>query len=163
MQKTIIKLPAMKLVGITARTNNANEANPTTAKISLTLQKYFVNKIPDKINYRKNPGVTYCIFTNYESDVTGDYTYFVGEEVTMFDDSSQGLEQLNIPEQTYAKLTTGSGPIPQICIEAWQEIWKMGSAELGGKRAYISDFEIYDERAADPQNTIFDIYIGLEK
>ena len=161
MQQIIITLPAIKLVGITARANNANEGNPDTAKIPPTLQKYFQNQVPQKITHQKKPGVTYCVFTNYESDATGDYTYFVGEEVTTFEDSSEGLETLTIPEQTYAKFTTNQGPMPQVCIEAWQEIWKMGPAELGGERSYISDFEIYDERTIDPSNTVFDIYIGL--
>jgi predicted transcriptional regulator YdeE len=32
---------------------------------------------------------------------------------------------------------------------------------FGGKRAYIADFEVYDERSRDPDNTIVDIYIGI--
>lgn len=39
----------------------------------------------------------------------------------------------------------------------------MDAAMLGGERAYIADFEIYDERSSDPpHNAIFDIYIGIK-
>ncbi len=38
----------------------------------------------------------------------------------------------------------------------------MTAEELGGERNYITDFEIYDERANDPQNTVLDIYIGIK-
>lgn len=34
--------------------------------------------------------------------------------------------------------------------------------ELGGKRAYIADFEVYDERSHDPENAIMDVYIGVK-
>ncbi len=80
----------------------------------------------------------------------------------MLDDSLQALEQLTIPRQTYVKFKTDVGPMPQICITAWQEIWKMESTALGGERNYLSDFEIYDDRALDPKNTAFDIYIGIK-
>ncbi len=43
MQKTTATLTEIKLVGISARTNNANmfEMNPTNNKIVSTVQKYF--------------------------------------------------------------------------------------------------------------------------
>ncbi len=34
--------------------------------------------------------------------------------------------------------------------------------ELDGKRGYRADFEIYDQRAIDTQNTVLDILIGME-
>lgn len=50
--------------------------------------------------------------------------------------------------------------MPDIVIQAWQAIWKMTPEDLGGKRTYRADFEIYDQRAQDPQNSVVDIYIG---
>jgi predicted transcriptional regulator YdeE len=46
---------------------------------------------------------------------------------------------------------------------AWQKIWQQKDTELGGKRSYHADFEIYDERASDPthQNIVLDLYIGI--
>jgi nucleotidyltransferase substrate binding protein (TIGR01987 family) len=45
----------------------------------------------------------------------------------------------------------------------WQNIWKMNTADLGGKRAYIADFEVYDERSQNPEQAVLDIYIGIKK
>ena len=55
MQKVITNLPAMKLVGITTRTNNAQifESDPSTNKIAATVQNYFHNGLAEKINARK--------------------------------------------------------------------------------------------------------------
>jgi predicted transcriptional regulator YdeE len=47
-------------------------------------------------------------------------------------------------------------------MNAWQQIWKMSSDDFGGDRAYIADFEVYDQRARDPSNTSLDIYIGIK-
>ena len=161
MKKTTTTLPEIKLVGITARTNLASEMNLATAKIGTTVQKYFHGGLYEKINTRKKPGVTYCVYTDYESDFTGSYTYFIGEEVDSFDCVPEGFETLVIPLQNYAKFTTESGPMPAVCIGAWQKIWTMTPAEFGNERAYIADFEVYDERALDHQNVVLDIYVGL--
>jgi len=165
MQKTIAQLPEKKLVGITCRTNNAQifEGDPSTNKIAATLQKYFHNGLSMKIPNRKTPGTTYCVYTNYESDLTGDYTYFIGEEVTSFEGIDEGFETLIIPVQNYAKFTNQPGPMPVVCIDMWQNIWKMNPSDLGGERAYVSDFEVYDERSVDHNNVTLDIYIGIKK
>ncbi len=161
MQKRTTTLPEIKLIGITTRTNLTSEMNLATAKIGATVQKYFHGGLSEKIKNRKKADVTYCVYTDYESDFTGDYTYFIGEEVDSFDDLPEGFETLVIPIQNYAKFTTESGPMPAVCIGAWQKIWTMTSAEFGNERAYIADFEVYDERALDHQNVVLDIYIGL--
>jgi predicted transcriptional regulator YdeE len=70
---------------------------------------------------------------------------------------------LTIPSQQYAKFTTSPAPLPEVIVNAWLKIWKMSQAQIGGKRRYQTDFEIYDERAADHQNIILDIYISITK
>lgn len=83
MQKTITELPEIKLLGILCRTNSTSEMNISTAKIAPTIQKYFQQAVGEEIPNRKNPGTTYCVYTDYKSDFTGDYTYFIGEEVNL--------------------------------------------------------------------------------
>jgi predicted transcriptional regulator YdeE len=45
----------------------------------------------------------------------------------------------------------------------WQKIWQMTAEEFGGNRSYKADFELYDQRAKDPQNVVLDIFIGVDK
>jgi predicted transcriptional regulator YdeE len=33
---------------------------------------------------------------------------------------------------------------------------------VGSNRNYKADFEIYDERASDPQNLQMDVYVGIK-
>ncbi|MCC8460922.1 MAG: GyrI-like domain-containing protein [Candidatus Megaira endosymbiont of Carteria cerasiformis] len=162
MQKTVTELPEIKLLGILCRTNNTAEMNISSANIAPTIQKYFRQAVGEEIPNRKNPGTTYCVYTDYESDFTGDYTYFIGEEVKVGGDSMEGFSSIIIPAQNYAKFTSKPGIMPEVCIDMWQNIWKMKSGELGGKRAYLADFEVYDKRALDPSKTVLDIYVGVK-
>lgn len=161
MKKEITNKSEIKLVGLTARTNSKNEMNPQTSKIGELAGRFWSQNIGALILNRKNPGVTYSVYTNYDSDEHGDYTYFIGEEVSSFENIPSGLQQLTISASKYQKFTTSAGKMPEVVINAWQQIWKMSAEDFGGKRAYVADFEVYDQRASDPANAILDIYIGI--
>ncbi len=160
MQRRMISVPEIKLVGVSVRTSNQLEFNPVTSQISMTIEEFFSRNL-DSIPNRVDTDTTFCVYTEYESDFNGPYTYFVGQEVESFDGSPEEFVRLVIPSQTYAKFTNGPGVMPTVCIEAWQEIWTMDQDNLGGTRRYAADFEVYDERAIDSSNTTVDIYIGI--
>jgi predicted transcriptional regulator YdeE len=161
MRRSIVDLSEIKLVGLAIKTNNELELKESTANIGTIINTYHRDRIAEKIDYRKKSGTTYSLYTDYESDFRGDYTYIVGEEVASFGSLIQGLVPCVIPAQTYIRFTGGPGPLPALCIDMWQEIWGMTDEELGGKRSYLADFEIYDVRALDPNNAEIDIYIGI--
>lgn len=162
MKKQLANKSEIKLVGLTARTNNKNEMNPQTSKIGELMGRYWSQNIAAQISNRKNPGVTLSVYTEYDSNEHGDYTYFVGEEVSAFANIPSVLQKLTIPPAKYQKFTTPQGKMPEVVINAWQQIWKMSANDFGGERAYVADFEIYDQRAADPANASLDIYIGIK-
>jgi predicted transcriptional regulator YdeE len=163
MQKTSITLPEIRLVGLTVRTRNKDELDWQNGKMFPCVQRYFHNSIADKIPNRKKPGTTFCVYTDYESDFTGNYTYLIGEEVTAFANNlAEDLQTHIIPAQTYAKFTNGPAAMPNVVKEPWYKIWVMNAGDFGGKRTYIADFEVYDERAADHNNVVLDIYVGID-
>lgn len=163
MEKKIVSRKALPLVGLAARTRYQDEITPGMGKIGPTLSRYIQEGVADKIPNRATPGVTYCVYTDYESDEKGFYTYFVGEEVKEMGSLESPLECITIPSQTYVKMTAGPGIMPAVCIQAWQSIWAMDSVSLGGTRRYVADFEVYDHRALDPLNTYLDIYVGIKE
>lgn len=162
MKKELVNKSEIKLVGLTARTNNKNEMNPATSKIGELAGRFWGQNIAGQISNRKNPGVTLSVYTEYDSNEHGDYTYFIGEEVSSFENIPAGLQKLAIPAAKYQKFTTPSGKMPEVVINAWQHIWEMSANDFGGERAYVADFEVYDKRAVDPANTSLDIYIGIK-
>jgi len=38
----------------------------------------------------------------------------------------------------------------------------MPAEELDGKRAFLTDYEVYGDRATDPNNAVVEIHLGLE-
>ncbi|HEX4044431.1 MAG TPA: GyrI-like domain-containing protein [Gammaproteobacteria bacterium] len=161
MKNVTVNMQEIKLIGLSARTNNKNEMNPQTSKIGELAGRYWSQNVAVQITDRKNPGVTLSVYTEYDSDEHGDYTYFIGEEVSSFENMPSGFKKLIVPSAKYQKFTTPAGKMPEVVINAWQKIWKMSPDDLEGKRAYLADFEIYDQRASDPGNTIVDIYVGI--
>ena len=80
MKKATVDKQEIKLIGLSARTNNKNEINPQTSKIGGLAGRYWNQNIAAQITDRKNAGVTLSVYTEYDSDEHGDYTYFIGEE-----------------------------------------------------------------------------------
>lgn len=162
MKQELITLPEFKLIGLTVRTNNKNETDPKISKIGQLAGRFWQDALANQISNRKNPGTTFSVYTDYESDEHGDYTYFIGEEVSSLKNVPTGFVTLAVPAFKYKKFTTAAGKMPEVVINAWQHIWKMSPKDLGGKRAYQADFEVYDERAANPSSTSLDIYVGIK-
>ncbi len=163
MHQESIQLPEIKLLGVCVRTSFKQELDKMKGKIFPCVQQYFHGGLAEKIPHRKKPGTTFCAYTDYETDYTGAYTYFIGEEVFSFAPTlPEGFQKLVIPPQQYAKFTTEPASMPEVILKAWEQIWAMPAKQLGGSRAYKTDFEIYDERASDHQNIVLDLYIGTK-
>jgi predicted transcriptional regulator YdeE len=147
------------IAGLTARTNNAREMSGK-GKIGKVwqafLQPELIGKIPNKI------GVDLiAVYTDYEAGHTGYYTYLLGLPILSAESLPASLTVKHIPAGRYAVFSSGRGPITQIVPKIWQRIWSMSPKELGGRRAFKTDFEIYDQRAANPENAQIEVYIGL--
>jgi predicted transcriptional regulator YdeE len=147
------------IAGLTARTNNAQEMSGR-GKIGHLwrefLQPNLAAKIPNKV------GVDLvAVYTDYETDHTGHYTYLIGLPILSADSLPANLTVKHVPPGRYAVFTSQRGPLQTIGPELWQRIWAMSPEELGGERAFRTDFEIYDQRAANPDNAQIDVYIGL--
>ncbi len=147
------------VVGIAGRTNNADELSGTGKIGSIWetfLQQNLAAKIPNKIGLD-----LIAVYSDYESDHTGDYTYQLGVAVSSTDHLPEGLTIKYVPSGRYAMITSDRGSVTQVVPDLWRRIWLMPPAELGGTRAFLVDYEVYDQRAADPQRTEIDLYIGL--
>ena len=90
----MIQLPSINLVGITTRTSNKREMDEARARIGAHVGKYHGESISDKILHKTNPSRTICAYTRYASDAHGDYTYFIGQEVSSFDGQDEDLALL---------------------------------------------------------------------
>jgi predicted transcriptional regulator YdeE len=122
------------IAGLTARTNNAHEMSGK-GKIGNVWQEFLqpnlVAKIPNKM------GVDLiAVYTDYETDHTGHYTYLLGLPILSTESLPPNLTVKRIPAGRYAVFSSSRGPKTQIIPEIWQRIWSMSPEELGGTRAF---------------------------
>ncbi len=158
----IINLNSSKLlVGIEIRTNNTNEFS-SNKKIPKLWESFFSKEINKNVKDKTSENI-YAVYSNYESDHTGEYNYFIGFEVK---DTKSYLNNdkfiiKEIKQGKYSIVTTEKGSLQKVIPAAWEKIWKMSSSDLGGKRSYKTDYEIYSHDATDPNGEIFNIYLGI--
>jgi predicted transcriptional regulator YdeE len=156
----IVQLDAFELMGIAVRTNNAKEASADGAIPKLwqrVMQEHALNTVPDPVDQS-----IYAVYTDYASDANGDYTLLLGKKVRSGLKSSDGLVGKTVPAGRYAVFTSGRGPVAKVVVETWKQIWSYYQSPVNGQRAYRADFELYDQRAVDPNNAQVDIYIGVK-
>lgn len=161
MKKTIVDLPKKDIMGVSVRTNNANEMS-SKGQIGPLVARYRGENLANDIPHSKEPGVTYVVYTDYASDEFGDYTFLLGEQVFNIEETPNGFKLVTIPAGKYVKFTTNPGRVPDIIIKSWMQIWQMSPEELGGQRTYKADFEVHDKRAVDQEQAVVDIYVGIE-
>ena len=149
------------VVGIEVRTSNAKEMTGEGA-IPKQWQKFFQDGIQQKI-HDKVDGTTYAVYTDYASDRNGEYSFVIGVKVNPGVMVPAGVVLKEIPSGEYAVITSDEGPVGNVVPAAWQQIWSLEDKhQLEGARAYGADFEVYDQRAADPRNSQVDVYVGVK-
>lgn len=158
VSKQILEEP-FYVAGFLVRTNNAAEASGES-KIGPLWQRFMQEKLVDQIPNRADESFT-VVYSNYASDETGNYDYLLGGRVASVDHLPAGMSWRRVEPATYAVILTDKGQMPGVLQAAWDRIWHMSPGDLGGKRAFKTDYEIYDKRTADPQNAQVEIHIGL--
>ena len=152
---------AFFVVGIEVRTSNAKEMT-AEGVIGKQWQKFFQDGVAQKVPNKADSNV-YAVYSDYASDRNGEYAFLIGVKVRDKSVVPSGMVLKTIPAGNYAVLTSEKGPAAEVVPAAWQQIWALEEkAQLGGSRAYKADFEVYDQRTADPQNSQIDIYVGLK-
>jgi predicted transcriptional regulator YdeE len=147
------------VIGIEARTSNAKEATPDGI-IGKQWQRFFGEGIGERIPDRGDATI-YAVYSDYASDHHGEYSFFIGAKVKDGAASPAGMVVKRVQAGRYAVITSEKGPFLRVVPAVWQKIFRLED-EGKLKRAYQSDFEIYDHRARDPQNGQVDIYVGLK-
>jgi predicted transcriptional regulator YdeE len=159
MNPRIIDETGFVVIGIAARTSNAREM--TSAGIigkqwGRFLQDSVLAEIPNKID-----SLIVAVYTDYAGDQEGEYTFVIGTRVRLGGEVPAGMVAKTVPAGRYAVFTSPKGPVEKIVVETWRQIWSTPKAAMGGDRVFQADFEIYDERAADPRSAKVEVHVGI--
>lgn len=152
-------LNTFQIIGITTRTSNVDEMNGA-GKIGDLWKRFYAEGIAEQIPAKSEPSI-FAVYHAYESDKNAPYSMTLGCKVETGTNPPTGMDVLKIPTQNYTQFTTTKGQMPQVVIETWQNIWQQ-EEHLKLKRQYSYDFEVYDQRSADPRSSEVDIYIALK-
>ncbi|AUC76294.1 GyrI-like domain-containing protein [Olleya sp. Bg11-27] len=152
MNKVTVK--AFKVIGISVRTTNQNEL--AAQDIGALWHKFMSEKIIDKIPNKIDTTV-YSIYTDYESDYTQPYTTILGCKVEHLNEIPNGMVGKSIKGGPYEKFTTKGDLTKGLIINQWKAIWTMDL-----DREYSADFEVFGEKAQNPQDAEIDILIAVK-
>lgn len=151
--------PGFTVVGISVRTDNKKEAGGT-GEIPQIWQRAMQEGLLANIPHRTDNNFT-VVYTNYASDQNGEYTYVLGVRVSSVDKVPDGMKTVNVAAGKYAVFESEQGSLPEVMPKVWQRINSTPPSDMGGQRAFKTDYEVYPE-GFDWQNSQIPVYIGLK-
>jgi len=146
---TKVNLTEKIVAGICINTNNT-KAPETITKL---WNEFYSNNIISKIENKKNDSFIYGVYSDYDSDMNGNYTITAGVEINRKD--IKKYNPVVIKKGKYI-LFEQDGKLPKVVADTWIQIWKYFEEHKDIKRRYQSDFEVYEN-----DNNI-KIYIGIK-
>ena len=145
----------LNVIGISIRTTNENQQSGQD--IPALWNKYISERIAEKIPNKINDSI-YSVYTDYEKDHTKPYTTVLGCLVESLDLIPEEMVGITIEAASYEKFVAKGNLNDGIVINEWIKIW---NSDLN--RSFTSDFEIYGEKAQNPENAEVDIFIAVKR
>lgn len=148
----------LTVIGLETRTSNAEEAagNGNIAKLWGRLQSDpFLSQIPNRADSH-----ILAVYSNYESDKDGPYTYLLGAKVSSVKQVPPGMVARTIVPGTYAMFTAEGGSPAELTVSLWKRIWSLEKPDQL-HRAYKTDYEVHYTVPDNSANTHVDVYIGI--
>jgi predicted transcriptional regulator YdeE len=131
------------IVGLTVRTTNDKEAGGQGEIPELwqgVMQGDKLSQVPNRVS-----DDLVVVYSDYASGSTGEYNYTLGVRVSSADKVPDGFVARKIQGGKYAVIHSEEGPPQQVIPALWQKISQMNPQQLGGQRAYRTDFETYPD------------------
>ncbi|MFZ0731860.1 MAG: GyrI-like domain-containing protein [Candidatus Sulfotelmatobacter sp.] len=160
MNPKVVHKEGFTVIGIAVRTSNAREMTGEGLigrQWARLMQEGLLAKIPNQADQS-----IVAVYTDYASDHNGEYTFLLGARVISDAEVPAGMVARQIPGGKFAVFTTEKGPAQLVVPAVWMKINSLPKTAIGGDRTYRADYEIYDERARDPQNAVVDVYVGIK-
>lgn len=137
-----VTIESFSISGSNIRTNNTLEASPAGKIPSLWGQFYATQTTP--------AAKVYGVYSEYESDASGEFTVTVGTK-------SHELNKSNVSIESGTYLVFPAyGSMPTAIIDAWKAVWEHFSHSQSYTRSFESDFEEYSGQDSAR------IYIGIK-
>jgi predicted transcriptional regulator YdeE len=148
MEPQPVDHPAFTVIGLQARTTNAAERDPSTARIGALWGAYLSGGGASQVPGGSAASITFSVYSGYESDYRGAYDVLVGTGANAAVSPPPGWRRIVVPAGRFL-VFTASGPMPATVIQTWAAIWKYFDEHSDVRRAYTADFELHDPAHPD--------------
>jgi predicted transcriptional regulator YdeE len=148
------------VIGISVRTSNAEQMT-AAAPIGKQWERLFKEGVLAAIPNKADAKIV-AVYSDYASDKDGEYDYLLGARVTKVESVPAGMTVKNVAAGRYAVFTSERGPVQKVVVEMWRRVWATPKSAMGGDRAYKADYEVYDQRAQNPADSIVDLYVSVQ-
>ena len=145
-------LPEFSVIGISVRTTN--EATQAATDIPSLWQRFMAENISAAIPNKMDDAI-YSIYTEYEKDHTKPYTTILGCHVSSLDAIPDGMIGKTFKAADYVRFVAKGNLNEGVVYNEWTKIW---NSDL--ERAFTADFEIYGEKAQNPESAEVEIFIA---
>ena len=132
----VTRVKKLMIAGLSTVTNNELEMSEENGKIALLWEEYFAKDIYKKTFDKANSDFMYGVYSDYESDASGNYKVTVGVEVT------KPKNAIVIEDKKYLVFKK-QGELPMVVVELWEEIWDYFEKNSEYERSFEIDFEKY--------------------
>ena len=144
-----------KVIGISIRTTNAN--SQSQQDLGKLWGHFFAENIIEKIPNKISSNIL-CIYTDYESDFSGEYTTIIGVPVSTLDELPSELIGREFEAGNFEKFVA-KGEMTSAVVNTWIDIWQHDK-ELN--RMYSYDFEVYGENSNKGEQSEVEIFVAVK-
>ncbi|MCI0432149.1 MAG: GyrI-like domain-containing protein [Gemmatimonadetes bacterium] len=137
---TLVEHEGFDVVGLAARTNRHQEADPRTAEISRLWQRFFDENVSRRVT-DAIPGRVATVYQDYASRADGYYTVVLGLVAKAGQSAPAGLIRTQVPAGRYLEFMVDGMP-PEAMLAAWSRIRDWFADEQAYARAFHVDFEL---------------------
>jgi predicted transcriptional regulator YdeE len=134
MKAEIIEQEEFYIVGIAVRTNNQN--GQSKRDIDDLWFKFMDDNLIKHIPNKESNDV-YCVYTDYETDHTGEYTAVLGCKVNSITNINSNFTAVAISAGKY-QVYSLKNKLSEAISAAWKQIWASNI-----NRKYTADFDLY--------------------
>ncbi len=150
-----MEVQEFELIGLSLPNKTSNLNQQSMIDCGNLWQRFEAENIASQIPNKLGEEI-YAVYHDYDGDYTQPYAYFIGCKVAKGTLTPTGLSNLTIPKNNYQKIMA-KGKMPDCVAEVWINIW---NTDL--PRAYVPDFEVYDEQSKDWSNATVSIYLSIK-
>lgn len=145
MEPTLEHVNAKTIIGVSLRTSNERESHPDTASIPIMWRNFFEYNVMGGIPEQVDSSVVYGVYSDYESDQTGEYDLLIGLQSTA-KEKPANYEMVTIQEGKYLVFPVLEAS-PVGIKDTWAGVEGYFDHTDTHKRAFTTDFEIYQGRS----------------